>query len=65
MRMTAFVALIVLFTSHIVESSRPTDQSQPNIVFVLADDLGYNDIGYHNLEIIMPNINALAESGIT
>ena len=37
---------------------------QPNIVFLLADDLGYNDIGYHNPAIITPNIDLLASQGI-
>ena len=37
---------------------------QPNIVFLLADDLGYNDIGYHNPAIITPNLDLLASEGI-
>ena len=37
---------------------------QPNIVFLLADDFGYNDVGYHNPDIISPNIDSLASEGI-
>ena len=37
---------------------------QPNIVFILADDLGYNHVGYHNPKIISPNIDNLAKTGI-
>ena len=37
---------------------------KPNIVFILADDLGYNHIGYHNPNIISPNIDRLANTGI-
>ena len=36
---------------------------QPNILFFLADDLGFNDIGYHNPNILTPNIDQLAKSG--
>ena len=37
---------------------------QPNIVFILADDFGYNDIGYHGSEILTPNLDKLAASGV-
>ena len=37
---------------------------QPNIVFVLADDYGWNDIGYHGSEIKTPNLDALAAGGV-
>merc|ERR1711976_513677 len=38
--------------------------SQPHIVFVLADDLGYNDVSWHNGDIITPHLETLADSGI-
>lgn len=37
---------------------------KPNIIFIIADDMGWNDIGYQNPDIITPNINRLAESGV-
>lgn len=40
-------------------------KAQPNIIFILADDLGYGDIGcYGQQKISTPNIDALAKSGI-
>jgi beta-glucosidase len=37
----------------------------PNFVFVLADDLGYGDLGsYGNTEIKTPNLDRLAEEGV-
>lgn len=38
--------------------------NQPNIIFILADDYGYNDIGYHSSEIRTPNMDALARNGV-
>jgi len=37
---------------------------QPNIVFILADDLGYNDIGYHNEKVLTPNLDELSKGGV-
>ena len=36
----------------------------PNIVLIMADDLGWKDVGYHESEIKTPHIDRLAESGI-
>jgi len=42
-----------------------TDQPRrPNILFILADDLGYSDLGVFGGEIPTPNLDALAQSGM-
>jgi len=37
--------------------------SRPHIVFMMADDLGWGDVGYHGSEIETPHIDRLARRG--
>jgi len=37
---------------------------RPNIVLILADDMGFSDIGCYGSEIHTPNLDALAGSGV-
>ena len=39
-------------------------QQQPNLIFVMADDLGSNDVGYSDKTVISPTIDAFAAGGI-
>jgi arylsulfatase A-like enzyme len=36
---------------------------RPNIVFLLADDLGWGDVGWHDSQIKTPNLDRLAQAG--
>ena len=47
-------------------SEAPKARALPNIVFILADDMGYGDVGVYNREsrIPTPNMDALAQEGI-
>src|SRR5690606_36940185 len=59
---TLFTLTILLLISTVVAQEQ---RKKPNIVFILADDLGYGDLGaYGQTKIKTPNIDALAKSGI-
>ena len=39
-------------------------KQQPNLLLIVADDLGYNDVSWNNPTILMPHLNQLANTGI-
>jgi len=60
--MAAYVSalLLILYHTWLVEAS-----TRPHIIFVLVDDLGWYDVGFHgSSQIPTPNIDALAYDGI-
>jgi len=57
----------IIFTASVLVFflALPTQaQDKPNIVIILADDLGNADLGYRGSEIKTPNIDKLADEGM-
>lgn len=62
MRKTS-VALLALLLC--VGAARlPAAPARPNILIILADDMGFSDIGCYGSEIHTPNLDTLAKSGL-
>ena len=54
-----------LFLNCQAELKKEKLRSKPNIIYILADDLGYGDIGvYGQKKIETPNLDALASNGM-
>jgi len=53
----------LVFSSSLIFSAAPA-ASKPNILFILADDLGYSDLGCYGSEIATPQLDKLAENGV-
>lgn len=62
----AYFSLIVFQpVSMLAQTAAPSDFSAPNIILIVADDLGYGELGCQgNLEIPTPHIDSLSESGV-
>ena len=51
-------------TTSLQTDAEKTAQSQPNILLIVADDLGYAELGAYGGEIHTPAIDSLAETGV-
>ena len=43
---------------------RGATPARPNILLILSDDLGWNDVGFRNVAFRTPNLNCLAGNGV-
>ncbi|WP_236980483.1 arylsulfatase [Membranihabitans maritimus] len=60
-----FILFLSIFACQEVSDEEVDSQKPPNIIYILADDLGYGDLGCYGQEKIeTPNIDALAKSGM-
>lgn len=59
-----FFIVAVLGCSSATESQEEEKVSSPNIIVIMADDMGYSDIGCYGSEIATPNLDDLAEDGL-
>jgi arylsulfatase A-like enzyme len=59
-KLLLFAALLIL-SGHIAAAADAAPK--PNVVYILADDLGWADVGFHGGDIQTPNLDKLAAAG--
>jgi len=58
--LTFLACLAGAFVPTVPAGERP---ARPNIVYIIADDLGWNDVGWHGSDIATPHLDRLAAEG--
>jgi len=55
---------IAIFITFLVSANLQAQPSKPNIIVILADDMGFSDLGCFGGEIKTPNLDKLASNGL-
>ena len=62
---THFVrTILAVIAVSILASAQVTAAERPNVIVIVADDLGWADVGYHGGNIDTPSLDRLAEQGV-
>ncbi len=62
--MSSVVSASLLCPTTIFSKDQKSGSALPNFVIFVADDMGWNDVGYHGSEIETPNIDTLVSEGV-
>ena len=61
MKLFALIASLCAWCGQLSAAEKP---APPNLLLILADDMGYSDLGCYGGEIATPNLDALANGGL-
>lgn len=62
--MNKLIALGLLILSFQLASCSETHMNRPNIILIMADDIGFSDLGCYGSEIATPHLDRLAGEGL-
>ena len=64
MKSTVWIVAVVAMSTTALAADGNSKPARPNVIFILADDLGYSDLGCYGSEIETPNLDRLASQGL-
>jgi len=56
--------LATALVSRVVSPAMAAGTRPPNIIYIMADDLGWKDVGFHGSDIETPVLDSLAKAGV-
>ena len=60
-----FLAMFMVMSPQTIAQEDTVETTiKPNILVMVADDLGWADVGYHGGDIDTPSLDLLAEQGV-
>ena len=62
--MKRFLAILLLFAGACSIPIASAADERPNIILMMADDMGFSDIGCYGGEVQTPNLNKMAAAGM-
>ena len=63
-RRSIYLSVYVVMALTLVGVTATAKPDRPNVLLILADDLGWRDVGYHASEIETPHIDRIAREGV-
>lgn len=64
MKVLNIILILVMFSCQQDKNNAGKNTGSPNIIIILADDMGYSDLGCMGGEINSPNLDKLAKNGL-
>ena len=60
----SYSSILIVVLLIIISKTYATSETRPNILLIVADDLGYADLGVYGSEIETPELDKLASEGV-